>query len=86
MKQCKPWNGDVLEEVSRRGSGKNVGFVEDIEPKEIEEQSNAEEQQDEQEGPTPDSDEGLRDSSHWSTVERETSEEGENNGSDRDDN
>ena len=37
VKECKPWNGDVLEEVSRPGSGKSVGFAEekslqDVEP------------------------------------------------------
>lgn len=26
MKECKPWSGDVLEEVSRPGSGKSVVF------------------------------------------------------------
>ncbi|KAI9698249.1 MAG: peroxisome assembly protein (Peroxin-2) [Bogoriella megaspora] len=29
VKECKPWNGDLLEEVSRPGSGKSVGFVDD---------------------------------------------------------
>lgn len=37
VKECKPWNGDVVEEVSRPSSGKSVGFAEektlqDIEP------------------------------------------------------
>ncbi|KAI9712987.1 MAG: peroxisome assembly protein (Peroxin-2) [Candelaria pacifica] len=29
VKECKPWGGDVLEEVSRPGSGKSVGFAEE---------------------------------------------------------
>ena len=37
VKECKPWNGDVLEGVSRPSSGKSVGFAEekalqDVEP------------------------------------------------------
>lgn len=28
MKECKPWSGDVLEEVSRPGSRKSVVFSE----------------------------------------------------------
>ena len=29
VKECKPWNGDVLEAVSRRSSGKSVSFSDD---------------------------------------------------------
>jgi len=29
VKECKAWNGDVLEEVTRPGSGKTVGFSEE---------------------------------------------------------
>ncbi len=29
VKGCKPWGGDVLEEVSRPSTGKSVGFAED---------------------------------------------------------
>jgi peroxin-2 len=81
VKQCKPWNGDVLEEVSRAGNGKNVGFVEDIKPKEKEEESNPDEDEHYDVAPTPDSDAGLQDSSHWSNLERESSEDGEENDS-----
>ena len=84
MKQCKPWNGDVLEEVSRTGSGKNVGFVEDFEPRELEEESVASEQEDEKTPLTPDADDGLQDSSHWSNLEKDSSEDGQNDGSEGD--
>jgi peroxin-2 len=84
VKQCKPWNGDVLEEVSRTGSGKNVGFVEDIEPRESEEESVAGKQEDEKTPLTPDADDGLQDSSHWSNLEKDSSEDGRNEESDND--
>ncbi|CEJ89168.1 Putative Pex2/Pex12 amino terminal region [[Torrubiella] hemipterigena] len=30
VKECKPWNGDVLEPTERRASGKTVAFTEDV--------------------------------------------------------
>ncbi|KAL1963716.1 hypothetical protein VTN77DRAFT_7920 [Rasamsonia byssochlamydoides] len=75
VKQCKPWNGDVLEEARRSsGGGKNVGFAE---PEETEETETAEEEtsdaEPERHSPLQniDTDEALDDSNTWSTVERE---------------
>ncbi|KAB8360595.1 hypothetical protein FH972_024333 [Carpinus fangiana] len=39
VKQCKPWNGDVVEEKGRSGSGKSVSFAEHEEPSEKDFQS-----------------------------------------------
>lgn len=66
VKQCKPWNGDVLEEVRPQpSSGKNVGFVttEEVEPEHPFTSSG---------GGKFDSDDSLQESNHWSSVERDT--------------
>jgi peroxin-2 len=30
VKECKPWNGDVLDEFTKTSSSKSVGFSEDV--------------------------------------------------------
>lgn len=64
-KKCKPWNGDVLEEVRPQpSSGKAVGFAIDNETDTNEDDSEDREQ----------SGEGLEDSKQWSTINRESAE------------
>lgn len=63
VKKCKPWNGDVLEEVRPQpSSGKAVGFAIDDEA-----DANGNETEDKEQ-----SVEGLEDSKQWSTIERES--------------
>lgn len=65
VKKCKPWNGDVLEEVRPQpSSGKAVGFAIDNETDANEDDSEDREQ----------SGEGLEDSKQWSTIDRESAE------------
>lgn len=77
VKQCKPWNGDVLEEAPRpSGTGKNVGFAvsadTDADSQAPEKLSDATAHK----GTTLlDTDGALQDSSQWSPVERESSDE-----------
>lgn len=64
VKQCKPWNGDVLEETPRSTGGKNVGFADaeddEKEPAQIHQVQ---------------VDEALADSSQWSTLEKSSIQE-----------
>ncbi|RWQ98511.1 putative peroxisome biosynthesis protein [Paecilomyces variotii] len=79
VKQCKPWNGDVLEEDRRpAGNGKNVGFILGPSP---EGEETSEKASNSSTGTTAfealDANGGLQDSVHWSTVEKEASEAGD---------
>lgn len=68
VKKCKPWNGDVLEEIRPQpSSGKAVGFAIDNEVDANENETEDKEQ----------SVEGLEDSKQWSTVDREPADEDE---------
>ena len=62
VKECKPWAGDVLEEVSRPGSGKSVSFSDEEERRdghdghvlrEVDPRSEEEEEADEEKGSSP---------------------------------
>lgn len=76
VKQCKPWNGDVLEEErTHTNTGKVVGFAVDDDDKD----AVAEEEPDgEAEKSSPlqelSADEALQHSSQWSTVDKESDE------------
>lgn len=85
VKKCKPWNGDVLEEVRPQPtSGKAVGFAIDNETDtnedegEREGENKGEEEEDhegeEDSGDKEQSEEGLEDSKQWSTVDQESTE------------
>ncbi|KAF9895411.1 peroxisome assembly protein (Peroxin-2) [Aspergillus nanangensis] len=74
VKKCRPWNGDVLEEVRpQSSSGKMVGFAMDDEPKANQLEKRAESPT-ETSSPSQDlaSDEGLQHSNEWSTVDQES--------------
>lgn len=72
VKKCKPWNGDVLEQVRpQQSSGKAVGFAMD------EEKSNADEMEDKELSNEPS--EELEDSKQWSPIEKESADD-ENEG------
>lgn len=77
VKKCKPWNGDVLEEVHPpSNSGKAVGFAMDDE----EEAANATELEGEDASPHEEpslEEEELQHSKHWSTVDSESVDENE---------
>jgi peroxin-2 len=85
VKQCKPWNGDVLEEVRRSsGSGKNVGFAVAADPEEteaVEEETFESEMEKNSPLQGIDTDETLQGSNTWSTVERELTPDTETNDS-----
>lgn len=75
VKQCKPWNGDVLEEDRRpAGNGKNVGFALAPGP---EEEETSDKASSSPAGTTTfealDANGELQDSVQWSTVEKEAS-------------
>lgn len=79
VKQCKPWNGDVLEEErAHTSTGKVVGFA--VDEEEERNDAHAEKEPDGAEKTSAlqelSSDEVLQHSSQWSTVDRE-SDEGE---------
>lgn len=81
VKKCKPWNGDVLEEVRPQPtSGKAVGFAIDNETDANEDEGGDEggdEGEDEGEDDSGDKEqsaEGLEDSKQWSTVDQESAE------------
>lgn len=77
VKQCKPWNGDVLEETRRSsGSGKNVGFAVAGDAEEAEAVADKEVGGSSRSLQDMDADEALQDSSTWSTVERESPDAG----------
>ncbi|KAI9821062.1 MAG: peroxisome assembly protein (Peroxin-2) [Pycnora praestabilis] len=82
VKACKPWNGDVLEEVSRPGTGKSVGFAEDkammeVEPKPERDEREAKVEDDLDENGKNSEKEAvtLTDSAEWAQVAEATSTE-----------
>lgn len=77
VKQCKPWNGDVLEEDRRPGTGKNVGFALASSPEDQEtsnKESGVETRAITSAFQSLDANEELQDSGQWSTIEKEDSE------------
>lgn len=77
VKQCKPWNGDVLEEAPRPSStGKNVGFAVTADTRMDSEAPETVSGDTAPRGTSLqdlDTDGALQDSGQWSTVERESS-------------
>ncbi|KAK1149492.1 peroxisome assembly protein (Peroxin-2) [Aspergillus melleus] len=83
VKKCKPWNGDVLEEVRpQSSSGKVVGFAVDDGADEAGANASELERGDEppmgHSSPLQDlsSDEALGESNHWSTIDKESTADG----------
>jgi peroxin-2 len=76
VKQCKPWNGDVLEEArASSGSGKVVGFAMAAETQNGKVADVAEAEPEKKDSVHDlDSDETVESSNTWSTVERESPE------------
>jgi peroxin-2 len=75
VKTCKPWNGDVVEEVRRvSGSGKNVGFAIDTESKieTVTETDSGDELGENDSSRETETDNTLADSNTWSTIERDS--------------
>jgi peroxin-2 len=84
VKQCKPWNGDVLEEAPRQStSGKVVGFAvahETLEPQPGEETAFDTERDEVDRSVQFEADDALHSSNTWSTGEREPWGEDNSNG------
>lgn len=86
VKQCKPWNGDVLEEAPRQStSGKAVGFavadesVETLQPSEEKTAFDTDRDEVDRLPHFEVDDDALHSSNTWSTVEREPLDEDNSN-------
>lgn len=72
VKNCQPWNGDVLEEArSQPGTGKIVGFAIDGKPADETRQTDGHQENLDKSSSSTDisANEALQDSGHWSNIE-----------------
>lgn len=69
VKQCKPWNGDVIEDSPKNEPTKSVGFADVGADNEA---TAEEDMQAEQVNYVDSAADALQESSHWSTIEKES--------------